>query len=116
MAGKGQIEQVAPNLLTNAGEAMDGRGHLLLETTFRPDPPAACLLVEDSGPGIPEDLLPRIFEPFFTTKRPGRGTGLGLSITHGIVQRHGGRIEVKSNPGQRARFEVILPLRQGRER
>jgi signal transduction histidine kinase len=64
--------------------------------------------IEDNGPGIPPDVLPRIFEPFFTTKAVGQGTGLGLSISYGIVEQHGGRLMVESRPG-RTVFTVLLP-------
>jgi two-component system NtrC family sensor kinase len=111
MGDRGQIEQVVLNLVINAGEAMNGEGRLLIETTLIERPKTIHLVVEDSGPGIPQDLLDRIFDPFFTTKRPGRGTGLGLSITHGIVQRHGGRISVHSTQGKGTRFDVSFPLR-----
>jgi signal transduction histidine kinase len=63
----------------------------------------------DTGPGIPEDVQPRLFEPFFTTKAPGVGTGLGLHITHSVVSRHGGRIQVESEPGTGTCFIVTLP-------
>ncbi len=109
MADKGQMEQVVLNLLINAGEAMGGKGRIVVETRRLPEERSIKLVVEDSGPGIPQELMSRIFEPFFTTKQPGHGTGLGLSITLGIVQRHGGRIEVFSPPGKGARFEVTLP-------
>ncbi len=111
MADKAQMEQVVLNLIINAAEAMDGHGDLLIRTSFTKQPPFISLLVKDTGPGIPKEILSRIFEPFFTTKRPGRGTGLGLSITHGIVQRHGGRIQVNSKIRQGTRFTVILPYR-----
>lgn len=110
MGDKSQIEQVVLNLVINAGEAMHGEGALLVETRLEESPRAVRLRVQDSGPGISHDLLPRIFEPFFTTKRPGKGTGLGLSITHGIVQRHGGKIVVHSRPGHGTTFDVTLPL------
>ncbi|NDY43302.1 PAS domain S-box protein [Dissulfurirhabdus thermomarina] len=113
MGDRGQVEQVVLNLIINAAEAMDGGGVLRLETAPARDPDGVRFVVEDDGPGIPEDLLPKIFEPFFTTKRLGKGTGLGLSITHGIVQRHGGRIEVRNRPEGGARFDVFLPLRGG---
>lgn len=113
MGDKGQIEQIILNLVINAGEAMCGEGSLLIKTDFLGDQRIVRLIVEDSGPGISEELIPRIFEPFFTTKRAGKGTGLGLSITHGIVQRHGGRITVDSKPGKGARFEVKIPLSGG---
>ncbi len=65
--------------------------------------------VEDNGSGIDPDSLPYIFDPFYTTKAVGKGTGLGLSVSRGIVNKHGGRIEAHSEPGQYTRFTVILP-------
>ena len=64
----------------------------------------------DDGPGIPEDEQSRIFDPFFTTKPVGVGTGLGLSLSHGIIERHGGRISVASQPGRGTTFIIELPL------
>ncbi len=111
MADKAQLEQVVLNLIINAGEAMDGKGLLKIETHYSSRPPFIFFSVEDTGPGIAPEIISRIFEPFFTTKRPGRGTGLGLSITHGIVQRHGGRIQVESKLGVGTKFTVILPYK-----
>jgi signal transduction histidine kinase len=65
--------------------------------------------VSDEGPGIPPEVLSHIFEPFFTTKEEGRGTGLGLAIALGIVQQHGGNIEVDSTPQKGTAFTVLLP-------
>jgi len=64
----------------------------------------------DTGVGIAEQNITKIFEPFFSTKESGDGTGLGLSISYRIVQNHGGRIEVESQPGSGTRFKVFLPL------
>jgi signal transduction histidine kinase len=68
-----------------------------------------AIRIRDNGPGIPPDVLPRIFDPFFTTKDVGEGSGLGLSIVHGIVERHGGSIEVDTEPGSGTTFTVLLP-------
>jgi CheY-like chemotaxis protein len=65
--------------------------------------------VQDSGVGIPPDLLPQLFTPFFTTKEPGRGTGLGLSISYGIIEAHGGRLDYNSSPQGGAEFVITLP-------
>ncbi len=85
---------------------MGGRGHIRIRAFARGDD----LVVEvcDDGPGMPPEVRERIFEPFYTTKPPGSGTGLGLHISHNVVVRHGGRIEVRSQPGETC-FEVSLP-------
>ncbi len=67
----------------------------------------------DTGTGISAEDLPRIFDPFFTTKEVGQGTGLGLSISHGIVERHGGWLEVESEVGRGSTFTVVLPVAEG---
>ena len=72
--------------------------------------PYVCLTVKDTGSGMDKNIRERIFDPYFTTKKKGRGTGLGLSIVNGIVQSHGGRIQVFSQPGQGAEFKVFLPI------
>lgn len=107
-----QISQVLLNLLINACQAIEsGRADGgLIRFTSAPEGAMAVLTVEDNGPGIPEDAIPRLFDPFFTTKSVGEGTGLGLFICHGIVTGHGGRIDVESRPGEGARFRVYLPL------
>jgi two-component system NtrC family sensor kinase len=66
--------------------------------------------VADTGSGIPQEHLSQIFDPFFTTKDPGMGTGLGLAVSHGIIEEHGGRIEVSSDPGRGTTFSVFLPV------
>ena len=66
--------------------------------------------MRDTGPGIPEDLKAKIFEPFFTTKEVGKGTGLGLSVSYGIIQEHGGDIQVKSASGKGTAFNISMPI------
>jgi len=106
-----QIYQVVMNLVVNAAHAIgEQRGRITVRT--RPAQDHVWLAVSDTGSGIAPEVLPRIFDPFFTTKPVGQGTGLGLSMAHGIVQRHGGRIEVDTAPGQGSTFRVLLPLRQ----
>lgn len=103
-----QLQQVLVNLAINAQQAMAGRrGQLAVRTGASGG--QVLIEVQDSGPGIPPELQSRIFEPFFTTKAAGQGTGLGLSVSYGIIQSHGGRIEVRSAPGQGATFVIILP-------
>lgn len=104
----GQLNQVWLNLLVNAAYAVRRGGEVLIETRREGD--TAVVVVSDTGGGIAPEHLPRIFDPFFTTKPVGEGTGLGLSVTYGIVERHQGRIEVVSRPGDGATFTVTLPV------
>jgi signal transduction histidine kinase/CheY-like chemotaxis protein len=111
-----QIQQVLLNLIINAEQAMlmaHGRGTMILRTWHDVDADAVVLEVNDDGPGVPEDVQPRIFDPFFTTKEVGKGTGLGLTVAYAIVQEHGGRITVKSQPERGASFNVALPVGDG---
>jgi signal transduction histidine kinase len=103
-----ELNQVWTNLIDNAVDAMDGRGAIDIHADPTDDG-GVQVRICDTGPGIPADVLPRLFEPFFTTKAPGVGTGLGLHITHAAVSRHGGRIEVESQPGKGTCFVVTLP-------
>lgn len=105
-----QINQVFLNLVTNAAQAMEeGQGTLTLTT--RSENAGVAVEVADNGKGIPPDVLPKIFDPFFSTKEIGKGTGLGLSISYKIVEQHGGRITVESQPGAGTKFTVWLPLK-----
>jgi signal transduction histidine kinase len=103
-----QLNQVFMNLLINAGQAIEENGKITIRTGQDGD--TVWVEVEDTGKGVKPEHLNRIFDPFFTTKPVGKGTGLGLSISFGIVQKHGGRIEVKSEEGHGAVFRVVLPL------
>ena len=104
----GQIDQVLMNLLTNAAQAIGSKGGTIRVRAQRVDA-RVHLVVSDNGPGIPAEVLPRIFDPFFTTKDVGEGSGLGLSIVHGIIERHGGQIDVDSKPGQGTTFTISFP-------
>jgi signal transduction histidine kinase len=105
-----QINQVVLNLLTNAEQAIVGRGTITVRTGVGTD--TVWFEVQDTGCGIAPDQQARIFEPFYTSKPVGQGTGLGLSISFGIVQRHGGSITVTSAPGAGSTFRVTLPRAQ----
>jgi two-component system, NtrC family, sensor kinase len=87
---------------------MEGKGTLIVRSRLTRG--EVEIELEDEGPGIPQENLSRIFDPFFTTKPPGQGTGLGLAIAQGIVNDHGGRIEVSSVIGKGSIFRVVLPL------
>jgi signal transduction histidine kinase/CheY-like chemotaxis protein len=105
-----ELEQVLMNLAVNARDAMAGGGTLRIAT--RKGPGSKLILeVEDTGSGIPADVLPHIFEPFFTTKDIGKGTGLGLSMVHGIIKAHQGTITVSSREGHGTQFRIQLPGR-----
>ncbi len=116
----GQIQQVIVNLVVNAMQALREGGRVSVGViTVNAQPPAgsatkegrfARITVSDEGTGISEEDIQHLFEPFFTTKDVGQGTGLGLPIAYGIVQEHGGWIDVRSEPGNGSTFSVFLPL------
>lgn len=104
----GQLNQVWMNLLVNAAQAVGAGGQVRI-TTERTDQ-AVVVRVSDNGCGIAPEHLKNIFNPFFTTKPVGVGTGLGLSVTYSIIERHGGTIEVESQPGAGTTFIVTIPI------
>ena len=107
----GQLTQVFVNLFTNAAHAMGERGGVLHIGVRTADSGETLRIdVSDTGNGIPTEAMPQIFEPFFTTKNDGRGTGLGLSIVRGILDAHGGTIQVSSAEGQGTHFTLTLPV------
>jgi signal transduction histidine kinase len=105
-----QLNQVFMNILVNATQSIAGHGTITLRSGCAGD--QVWISIADTGKGIAPELMNRIFDPFFTTKPVGKGTGLGLSVSYGIVEKHGGRIEVESSPGQGATFTVWLPVKR----
>jgi PAS domain S-box-containing protein len=107
----GQLHQMVVNVTTNAAQAI-GQVPGKITVSLQPETGGAHLRlsVADTGCGMDEATQARVFEPFFTTKPVGEGTGLGLSVAHGIIKAHGGRVEVKSTPGQGSRFDIFLPV------
>ncbi|MFC1935697.1 sensor histidine kinase [Chloroflexota bacterium] len=111
IADVNMLQQVVLNLILNAEQAMlefHGRGRLLLKTERVG--PVVSFMVWDNGPGISKENLSKVFDPFYTTKDVGKGTGLGLSICYSIIQAHGGRIYVESEPPNGATFIVEIPI------
>jgi signal transduction histidine kinase/CheY-like chemotaxis protein len=102
------IEQVLTNLIVNGAQAAGAGGRIDVLVQANGDRVRLC--VSDTGPGIPNDVMPRIFEPFFTTKGPGKGTGLGLSVSLGIIQQHAGRLIVENLTGGGARLTFDVPV------
>jgi two-component system NtrC family sensor kinase len=111
-----ELQQVLLNLVTNAVQAVSGlaedKPRRITLSTSQTDDGWAVLRVRDSGPGVPDHLVPYLFTPFFTTKAPGEGTGLGLSLSYGLVKAHGGVLEYEAPPQGGAEFRVTLPLFQ----
>ena len=105
----GELNQIWTNLISNAIEAMQGKGELRVRTARDLD--RVLVEIRDDGPGIPPEVLPHIFDPFFTTKGVGEGTGLGLDTVCRIIRNHHGEIRVTSHPGD-TRFQVYLPITQ----
>lgn len=104
---RNQLQQVLLNLALNSCAAMPGGGSIRIATSAAGG--RVRIEVADSGCGIPADVLDKIFDPFFSTKPVGKGTGLGLSVSLGIVQQHGGSLEVESEVGRGTRFTIVLP-------
>jgi two-component system NtrC family sensor kinase len=107
-----QMQQVVLNLLLNAAEATQSKGDRHVRVSTEAADGEVRLVIADNGEGIQPENLAKIFDPFFTTKSEGKGVGLGLAVSYGIVQEHGGDIEVKSQVGQGATFIVSLPREQ----
>jgi two-component system NtrC family sensor kinase len=107
------LQEVFVNVLINAEHAIVDRGNPgSIEITTRVDDEGKMLVttIKDSGPGIPEDVLPRIFDPFFTTKDVGKGSGLGRAHVYGILEEHGGTISAENAPGGGALVTIAVPV------
>ena len=122
LGNRNELATLLLNLMINACDAMDNQGTITLRIDYtqiaNPETSTepirhVVLQISDSGPGIPEEIIPHIFEPFFTTKRLGKGSGLGLATAKAIATAHGGNIEAKYNPSGGAVFEITLPLFAG---
>ncbi len=108
-----KLQQVFMNLILNARDAMPHGGSLELTTEEQID--SVLVTFRDSGGGIEPEHLAKIYDPFFTTKQIGKGTGLGLAVSYGIVQDHGGHMDVQSKPGEGTSFQITLPFAHARQ-
>jgi len=105
-----QLNQVFMNILANAAHAIEGDGQIVI-TTKKAEDARVLITIADTGRGMDKETAQKIFDPFFTTKGVSQGTGLGLSISYGIIQKHGGEIQVQSEPGRGTVFTILLPVR-----
>ena len=103
-----EIQQVFLNIISNAVQAMEGKGKLTLSS--QQDQGFVVVQIEDNGPGIPAKYITKVFDPFFTTKGQGEGTGLGLNIVHRVVNQYGGNIKIESEPGEGTTFVISFPI------
>lgn len=110
-----QMKSVISNLSVNAADAMPEGGDLTITTGYKEENQSVFVMISDTGHGISQDNLQKIFDPFFTTKEPGKGTGLGLAVTFGIIRRHNGTIEMKSEPGKGTTAYIEFPVKPENE-
>ena len=109
-----QINQVFLNIITNAAQAIEDTGDVMITTRQRDDD-HVCIVITDSGCGIPAENLEKIRDPFFTTKEVGSGTGLGLSIVDEIIRAHGGELLIESQLGKGSSFTIVLPIKHSQQ-
>jgi signal transduction histidine kinase len=110
MGYPGKLNQVFMNVLSNACQAITGKGEIRIKTGM--DNGKVVIRIADNGIGMTGEVQNRIFEPFFTTKKVGAGTGLGLSISYGIIKAHNGTISVESAPGKGTTFTITIPVKK----
>ncbi|HJN19245.1 MAG TPA: ATP-binding protein, partial [Armatimonadota bacterium] len=108
-ADPGALQQVMVNIINNAYQATNGHGGAVSVTSTLTDE-RVVVSVQDTGPGMPDDVLGRVFDPFYTTKGVGKGTGLGLSVSHGIIKEHGGELRAANAPEGGAVFTIDIPI------
>jgi PAS domain S-box-containing protein len=106
----GKLNQVFMNVISNAHQAIEGKGKVIISTDTDPMGTHVIVSIKDNGKGMTEEVKKRIFEPFYTTKNVGEGTGLGLFITFGIIENHKGKIEINSVPNEGTEFIIKLPV------
>jgi two-component system NtrC family sensor kinase len=106
-----QLQQVFFNMFINAGQAMPAGGTLTITTKMVAEENSVQIIVEDTGTGISAENLEKVFDPFFSTKTQ-QGFGLGLSVSYGIIQNHGGWVDVQSTEGEGTRFTIYLPIEE----
>lgn len=114
MGSEDRLQQVFMNLISNAAEALESRQEdriLTIETKYLPEKGSISVSFKDTGVGIPPENLSKLFEPFFSTKKKGKGVGLGLSVAYGIIQEHGGSIQVQSEVEKWTTFNIEIPLK-----
>ncbi|NUL81503.1 MAG: HAMP domain-containing protein [Armatimonadetes bacterium] len=114
MGDANSLEQIAINLLTNARDAVENEADAVIKIITSVEDGFVLAVVEDNGPGVPDDVVPQLFDPFFTTKDPGKGTGLGLPISAEIAQKHKGTLTYEPASGQGAKFALRLPIIESR--
>ena len=117
MMDANKIEQVFTNVIVNALDAMPGGGKLSIKTFIsegEDNRSFPAVVFRDEGCGIPANIIKKVFDPFFSTKGV-KGTGLGLSVSYGIVEQHGGRMEIRSEEGKGTEVTVYLPVKQQEE-
>ena len=107
-----QLNQVFLNLIVNAAQAVKPNVRGLIKISARELNESVIITFADNGQGIDKENILKIFNPFYTTKEVGKGTGLGLSVSHGIIQRHNGKIDVESKIGEGTVFTLTLPIHQ----